>query len=472
MSDTTQISWPLANYYRKRGRAGRKFCGYLLLIFAFTLCNIGQVAVAQTESNSESQIDGNGPSQSDSNSGTSSLAAPADPVKRVNAHIELRERDYLLNSAGLKAFYEWFDAGRGKLYKSTGLKLGGFHSTLFQGANKSFPDQDREAIATISALYGTWDVLEKGDPSAGQISFGVEARWGYGDILTPSELGSIGIGSATGTTDPYGATTPTFVLRELFWRWGPAAERFNYRIGRITPDRLFTSSENLDPVRMFFPVGSQGSPSVGFPDSGLGFAVGLYPTDRFRLGVVVADANGDRYNWGDIGEGNFFKAIEFQTKLFPITEKAPFSSVALWHTDGTDDPENAKDSSTGEDGWGFFVKLEQELSTSGKNIGMIRYGHSYDGAAAYKEQASIRYIRLDPPDPFNVKDDRFGIAASWVDPIVNPDDRTEWGFDTFYRFNLLERIEATLGYQVIFQPTFNSDNDSVQIFSFRISQFF
>lgn len=383
-----------------------------------------------------------------------------------------RERDALFEPAGWKRFYDTFDAVRGDLYKSTGVKLGAFHSSLYQASTTSRPGQDKTGLATITGLYGTWDALKRGDPSAGQISFGVEARWRYGNMLTPSELGNSGIGSAIGTTDPYGATIPALILRELFWRWGSPEKRIDYRIGKITPDRLLTGSDYIDPVSLGLPVGSQGSPSIGFPDSGLGFAVGLYPTDRIRAGIVVADANGDRANFGDITEGNFFKAVEVQAKLFPITEDAGFSTFTVWHTDGTDDPTKAGDSSTGQDGWGYFIKLEQQLSQSGKDVGMIRFGQSYDGAAVYKQQGSIRYVRLDPPDPFGLEHDAFGIAASYAKPIVNPLDRDEWSIDAFYRFNLLERVETTFAYQYIGNPTFNANENQASVFSFRLSQFF
>lgn len=385
---------------------------------------------------------------------------------------EKSAREALFEPPGWDRFYSNFDEGRGNLYKNTGIKLGGFHSSLFQGASNSLPDQDKWGVATITGLYGTWDLIERGNPAAGQLSFGVEARWGYGDKLTPAELGTIGIGSATGTQDPYGETDPVTILRELFWRGGSPEQRWDYRIGKITPDRLLTGSDYIDPVSLGFPVGSQGSPSIGFPDSGFGFAMGFYPKDRFRLGVVVSDANGDRSNWGDIGEGNFFKAVEAQFQIFPLSEKAGFSTFTLWHTDGTDDPANALDSSTGQSGWGYFVKLEQELSRSGNDVVMIRFGQSYDDAAAYEQQGSIRYVRIDPPDPFGLDDDAFGIAASYVKPIVNPFDRNEWGIDTFYRFNLLERVETTFGYQYIADPTFNPTTNAVHVFSFRLSQFF
>lgn len=405
-------------------------------------------------------------------SSDSGLAGPQDPVNQVNAHEAIRERDALFEPAGWSRFYERLDAVRGNLYKSTGLKPAFYHSTLYQNASASLPGQGSTGLTTITGLYGTWDLVKRGDPSAGQLSFGIEGRWGYGNRLTATELGNIGIGSATGTADPYGKTQPVGVLRELFWRGGSAERGWEYRIGKFTPDRSLATSKYINPISMFLPAGSEGAPAIAFPDSGLGLGVGVYPTERFRFGIIVADANGDRTNFGDIGEGNFFKAVEFQAKLFPITKNAGFSTLSIWHTDGTDDPDNAKDTSTGESGWGYFVKFEQELSRSGNDIGMIRFGHSYDGAAIYKEQGSIRYVRLDPPDPFGLKDDVFGIAASYVKPLSNPFDRDEWGIDAFYRFNLLERIEATLAYQVIFNPTYNPNEDEVGVVSFRLTQFF
>ena len=427
---------------------------YLSIAAFFVLCGTGQVLAEQDSGKRDS------------------FASPDDSISRTNKDRAVRERDNLIESAGLQNFYQSLDAGRTNLRNSTGLKLGAFHSSLLQSASDSLEGQDDYGVATITGLYGTWDAVEKNNAAAGQFSFGIEGRWDYGKKLTPSELGTIGIGSATGTTDPYGATTPTVVLREFFWRQGSPEQGWNYRVGKITPDRLLTSSDYGDPVSMFLPVGSQGSPSVAFPDSGLGFAAGWFPSDRFRAGVVVVDSNGDRTDFGDVGEGDFFKAVEFQAKLLPLTDKAGFSTLTLWHNDGTDDPDDALDSSTGKDGWGYFVKLEQELSRDGKNIGIIRYGNSKDGAAVYKEQGSIRWIRLDPPDPFGLGDDRFGIAASYVEPLFNPFDRNEWGVDAFYRFDLLERIETTFAYQVIFDPAFNPDENTLHVFSFRLTQFF
>ena len=119
-----------------------------------------------------------------------SFASPDDPTKRTAASQPKADSENLFNSEALERFYEGLDTRRANFFKSTGLKAGFFHSTVFQYASRSAGDSDKYGVATISGLYGTWDAVRIGDASAGQISFGLEARWGYGNTLTPSETGA------------------------------------------------------------------------------------------------------------------------------------------------------------------------------------------------------------------------------------------------------------------------------------------
>lgn len=95
-----------------------------------------------------------------------------------------------------------------------------------------------------------------------------------------------------------------------------------------------------------------------------------------------------------------------------------YSSLTFWQSPGTSDGEPINGSS-GRDGWGFFIKHEQELTEDGKNIGILRYGKSFgDSAILFDQQASVHYVRLDPPDPIGLSDDMFGIAYNWVELTV------------------------------------------------------
>ena len=64
--------------------------------------------------------------------------------------------------------------------------------------------------------------------------------------------------------------------------------------------------------------------AIALPDTGLGGIGGFYLNDRVNIVGVLHDANADRTTFGDIGKGDFFKALEFQVKLYPLTEKAGY----------------------------------------------------------------------------------------------------------------------------------------------------
>jgi porin len=54
-----------------------------------------------------------------------------------------------------------------------------------------------------------------------------------------------------------------------------------------------------------------------------------------------------------------------------LTKNAGYSKITFWHNDGTKDglPLNG---SSGNEGWGIFVKHEQELTSDGRAIAIGR----------------------------------------------------------------------------------------------------
>ena len=84
---------------------------------------------------------------------------------------------------------------------------------------------------------GTWDGFRKGEPCQGEITFSVEGRWNYGPP-DPVTLGAAGLGTTLFTANPFTTYTPTYLVRNLFWRQGSREAGWRYRIGRITPDQF------------------------------------------------------------------------------------------------------------------------------------------------------------------------------------------------------------------------------------------
>ena len=185
---------------------------------------------------------------------------------------------------------------------------------------------------------------------------------------------------------------------------------------------------------------------------------------------LVSDANADRFDFGDIGEGDLYKAVEIAAKIAPRTEKAGFSKLTVWHTDGTKDgqPINA---STGRDGWGMTVKHEQELTDDGQAVVILRWGMSWDDSSIYEQQVGAHFLLYDPPGPAGLKNDVVGIAANWVDSVA-AGTRDEYNVEIFYRFALFPGVDTRLSYQSVINPAFTRDIDHASVFSLGLRTVF
>jgi porin len=208
--------------------------------------------------------------------------------------------------------------------------------------------------------------------------------------------------------------------------------------------------------------------SAGFADSGLGIVGARYLSDRVYIGAGIIDANADRYNFGDLGAGDFYKGVELGVKIAPLTEKAGFSKVLLWHTDARKDgqPINAM---TGESGWGVSILAEQELTHDGRLVLLGRYGRSFDKAAAYDQQAGVHLLYYDPFD--RMGDDVVSTAFNWIDS-ADEGTRYEYNWEMFYRFPLTRHLDATLSYQAVFDPASETSFDFSSVFSLRLTMVF
>ncbi len=181
------------------------------------------------------------------------------------------------------------------------------------------------------------------------------------------------------------------------------------------------------------------------------------------------DANANRFTFGDLGEGDLFTALELQVKILPFTKNAGYSKFTLWHNDGTKDglPLNG---STGREGWGFYMKLEQELTRDGRLIAIGRWGLSEKDSALYKKLAGGHLVYYDPfnsgrYDRMGFESDVCGIGYDWA--LAAGAVRDESDIEVFYRFPLLPEMDATFAYQAIFNPGFDPTNDFGSAISLR-----
>jgi hypothetical protein len=312
----------------------------------------------------------------------------------------------------------------------------------------------------------SWHLLNKGTPTMGELVVHGQGRWDYG-TRGPEELGTFSMGTVIGTADTFSSYTPTFILRNVFWRQGSPDAGWAYRVGKITPDSLLSTSAHLDSQTTFLPSGGTGPFAIALPDSGFG-ALGIwYLNDQVALMGLVSDANANRFDYDldSLGDGDFFKAIELHFRVAPQTPKAGYSKITIWHTDGTSDGESAN-GQLGPDGWGFFLKHEQELTADGRLIGILRYGKSFDDSAAYEQQAGAHLLLYDPSGLGRLKNDLFGVAYNWAQ-VTEGGTRSESNVEVFYRVPIVPLVDMTLSYQSVFNPVLDPENDHVSVFSIR-----
>jgi hypothetical protein len=357
-----------------------------------------------------------------------------------------------------------------RVYEATNIKFGTSFNTLLQGLSDEIPGQDDFGMATAMSFLGTWDACNQGCPNQGQVTFELQGRWDWG-TTAPADLGPSSLGSLTFTANPFNAYTPTFLVRNLYWRQGgqEIGAPWVYRLGRITPDAILATSRHINGFTTYLPVAGTGPFAIGLPDSGLGWVGGWFVNDRLTVAGLVSDANADRFDFGDIDEGDFFTAVEVQAKVLPLTDNAGYSKVTIWHNDGTKFG-NAINGSTGKEGWGVFIKHEQELTSDGRAIAVARWGRSYKDSAVYDKQVGAHLLFYDPFNSGCYQDDLYnadlvGIGYNWVQPTGVP--RDESNVELFYRFPLFPYVDVTLSYQAIINPALDPSNDYGSAFSFR-----
>jgi porin len=185
---------------------------------------------------------------------------------------------------------------------------------------------------------------------------------------------------------------------------------------------------------------------------------------------IVSDANADRFDFGDIDEGDLFTAVELQVKVLPLSKNAGYSTVSFWHNDGTKFGQ-ASNGSTGKEGWGVFIKHEQELTRDGRAIAIARWGRSYKKSALYDKQAGGSLVVYDPFCSGKFEESLFdsdllGVAYNWVQPSAAT--RDESNAELFYRFPLFPQMDMTLSYQAIINPALDPSNDYGSALSLRL----
>jgi len=375
------------------------------------------------------------------------------------------ERNAVFPVAPLQPLHDASDKWASDLDATTRLNLGAAFTHLSMWLSESPLGDDEYGSASTVDMLGTWRLANIGEPKQGQLFFHVQGRWEYGPP-GPETLGPINLGTLIGTANTFGEYVPTFLLRNLYWQQGSQEAGWVFRVGKITPDATLSTSAHIAAPLTFMTIAGTGPFANALTDSGLGIAATWFVNDRFKVMGLVSDANANRFNFGDITEGDFYSAAEFAYKIAPRTEKAGYSKFTLWHTDATKDGQPVNGHISGQEGWGFFIKHEQELTADGRAVGILRYGKSYKGSALYDYQFGAHFLLYNPTKS-GLQNDLLGVAVNWAQANVSG-ARLESDFEIFYRFPMFPKVDITLHYQSMFNLALDPNNDHASAFSIRL----
>jgi hypothetical protein len=390
-------------------------------------------------------------------------------VMLTSIQMRRTERDALFGASPLKPLHDDADAWHDRLYKKTNVRLGTSVHHLFQWLSESLPGTDDWGTATDMDVIGTWEATNRGEVNQGALTMHLEARWDWG-TTGPMALGGSSLGMLQNTGNTFDKYVPVTIIRDLYWQKGGPKSKWAMRLGKFTIDGILGTTRHLTPNTSCLSFACTGGFAIALPDSALGVVGVWHFNDRVKLLGSIHDANGDRHDWGDITEGDFFTALDLGVKIWPKTANAGYSKVTLWHTDGTSDgkPING---STGVEGWGYYLLHEQELSNDGNVVAIFKWGHAFDDSAYFSKQASASFLLYDPHWFGTLRNDSTGISLNWVEPSA-AGSRDESGVEVWYKFPLFPGVDTSFNYHAIINPALDPNNDFASAFSIRLTTAF
>jgi hypothetical protein len=377
------------------------------------------------------------------------------------------QRDALFGKSPIGSLHDAAKQWSKDFYDKTNIQVGTSIHHLFTWLTNEIPGEDDWGTATDADIIFRWDVLNRGQPNVSSITLHLENRWDWG-TSGPMNIATASLGQLASVGNTFDKYVPVTIIRNLYWQTGGGPKsKGTFRIGKMTPDSIYGVTPHLTPNNACLSYTCTGAFTIGVPDSGLGFAGAWHINDRFKIVGGINDANADRYDWGDIGEGDFFKVIDFNVKIWPVTEKAGYSRFTLWQVDEN----GGSNGALGPKGWGYNILLEQELSSDGSLVGIAKYGRSMKESAFYKRQGVLALVKYEPDWFTGINNDSVGASYSVMKANV-AGAQTEKNLELWYKFPLTPNLQTSLHYQGIFNASLRYDRDYASAWSIRFTTAF
>ncbi len=376
------------------------------------------------------------------------------------------KRDYVLPRLVPPRYFQWKE----DIYEKYGVKLGFSYQTLYQHASDTLTGKD-EAWAGWALLEGRWEMLNRGQDFEGSLTATLDWRHTLGGKEEPATWGNLDVGSLWPTDFAYIEWDPWVPV--LYWEQWFKKDVFVLRAGNQLVGQTYDFFRFKDP-RVAFSGAPYTAPasSMPFPGPGLAATFEYWPIKKSELYIegTINDMNAEaeKYAWDDaLREKDFFYGLE--VGYFWKRSPGDFDHLHLNLFYADERAEAALPGGPNEAGWGFKVLGEKQM---GRFVGFGSYTYNTAegggfGITVVKHSTTAGLVVL---KPFGFRGE-IGLGTSWKQPIS---DRlnSQYGVESYWKLLLLPNLWITPGVQVIFDPTFNPEEDTVTIGQIKARLFF
>lgn len=357
----------------------------------------------------------------------------------------------ILERGFISDIYRLWRPLRDQLQKDTGLNVGLAYTTLLQAATGG--EDPREGWSGDFDFFGKWYLVNRGQSHTGSVGFMVEQRHRFSEI-TPHALND-NLGGLWRTTK--GFNVQDWALAQVWWEQFLFEDHVRVTAGKLDAANYYNGNRFQSQNTFFLSQAFSTNPARAFPDNGLGVNVRIAPSDALYFSFGVHDTNNNKNTSGfnNLDKDDLFYAVE--VGFTPHIEGRGPGRYRFtgWYT-------GAGERTNGESGAGFALSFEQDLGND--LVPFIRYGYQDRDLVDTKQ---ILAGGLGILKPFGRERDVFGLGLAWGQP-EDSSFRDQYVTELFYRFQVSSKIQITPGFQVIFDPSKNLDDDVIGIFEFRV----
>ncbi len=325
------------------------------------------------------------------------------------------------------------------------------------GANTTYLDNELD-------LLFSWRLIENPQTTGRIFFYGIWVQ-----TLSSLPTGAFAESQGVFTLPNSGGTDPdkSFVSPSALW-W---EQNFNetgirYRVGQLWSTNLWATNEFYGDDRATYMNSLLGS-GAGVPwiggNRGLGAMVSVErPGGYLSFGFQDSKADQQSIDFKSFGDGRYSYLAELGLNTSGNEDTAGAYKLTLGYVDANGEPgANALPG-----GYGLNLSGQQRLNEDFAVYGFYR--RSWDRFAANVEQAAA--LGVTALSPFGWDDDNASIAAFYARPADDQAGalRDEWGFETFWRFQLTPRLDATPSTVVYLRPGRVSQDKPVAVLGFRL----